>query len=225
MQSKFNLSATCQIPVLSHFYEKYFDETGIFVEVGAYDGESFSNTSCLADLGWEGLYIEPHPEFAKKCLQRHHKNNVKVYNYAIDSVPGTKTLHVGDALTTMSDATKSAYNSISWSKHISFDSSIQIQAIRLDSLLNTAGIAKEFDLLVVDVEGYELNVFNSFDIDEWKPKMVIVELNDYHPSFWKNESLIRSSKIIRSLLSLNSYFQLYADHINTIFLHKDHMKA
>ena len=25
---------------------------GVFVDVGAYDGETYSNTSCLADLGW-----------------------------------------------------------------------------------------------------------------------------------------------------------------------------
>ena len=224
MHSNLILSKTCQIPTLSHYYERYFDRPGIFVEVGAYDGESFSNTSGLADIGWEGHYIEPHPDFAQKCLHRHTKNNVKVYPFAIDSIPGMKTLHVGDALTTMSDVTRNAYDSIPWARHVNFDSSIQIQSIRLDDMLNATGIPKAFELLVVDVEGYELNVFNSFDIDEWKPKMVIVELNDYHPSFWHDEQLTRPSKIVRSYLTLNSYLQVYADHINTIFVHKSCIK-
>ena len=44
---------------------------GTFVEIGAYDGESFSNTSFLADLGWNGLYVEPVPKFAALCRARH----------------------------------------------------------------------------------------------------------------------------------------------------------
>lgn len=38
------------------------DHQGFFVELGAGDGVSFSNTKMLEDeLGWTGLLIEPHP--------------------------------------------------------------------------------------------------------------------------------------------------------------------
>ena len=218
------LSETCQIPVLEHYFNKYFKTVGTFVEVGAYDGESFSNTSGLADIGWVGHYIEPHPEYAKKCLLRHKNNKITVYNYAIDEVAGTKTMHVGGALTTMSDETKSAYASISWSKHVRFETSIEIEAIRLDSLFIEKKIPFSFELLVVDVEGLELNVFRSFDLSKWQPKMIIVELNDYHPSFWSDDNLILSSKLVRSHLLLNSYLQVYADNINSIFIHKSIMQ-
>ena len=52
----YTLSLTCQIPDLDKIYTKYFgeDTDRIFVEVGAFDGESVSNTSCLADAGWKG---------------------------------------------------------------------------------------------------------------------------------------------------------------------------
>lgn len=33
---------------------------GLFVEVGAYDGESFSNTSCLAGMLRAGGAVQPH---------------------------------------------------------------------------------------------------------------------------------------------------------------------
>lgn len=81
-----------QIPNLDSIYQKYFTRffgipyQGFFVEVGAYDGESYSNTSGLADSGWNGLYIEPVFEYYNKCLIRHKNNSVKVINCAIGSM-------------------------------------------------------------------------------------------------------------------------------------------
>ena len=81
----YKLSKTCQIKKLSSIYEDFFGtiDNGVFVEVGAYDGESFSNTSGLADRGWSGLYIEPIKLSYENCLKRHKNNNVKVLNNAI----------------------------------------------------------------------------------------------------------------------------------------------
>ncbi len=48
---------------------KFFDgrRTGIYVEVGAYDGVGFSNTYFLDALGWEGILVEPAPDQAEAC--------------------------------------------------------------------------------------------------------------------------------------------------------------
>lgn len=54
-------------------YEKYFkkmDKPGIFVEVGAYDGKTYSNTLLLEEyLGWHGLCIEPLAAAYKQLIQ------------------------------------------------------------------------------------------------------------------------------------------------------------
>src|SRR5579872_3076879 len=45
-----------------HLYETYFTSTknGVFVDVGAYDGEKLSNTYFFEKaLGWKGVCIEP----------------------------------------------------------------------------------------------------------------------------------------------------------------------
>jgi hypothetical protein len=67
---------TCQVPFFKSISDVYlfvfgYREAGLFVEVGAYDGESFSNTSGLADLGWAGHYIEPIPQYAAAAAARH----------------------------------------------------------------------------------------------------------------------------------------------------------
>ena len=54
--------------VLADIYARMFPLSGgTFVEVGAFDGWSYSHTVCLAQLGWRGLYIEPVPEHAALC--------------------------------------------------------------------------------------------------------------------------------------------------------------
>jgi hypothetical protein len=75
---------TCQIPMFHSLSDVYrflwgYSEVGTFVEVGGFDGQSFSNTCTLADVGWEGHYVEPIPEFAAQCKARHISNEgVKV---------------------------------------------------------------------------------------------------------------------------------------------------
>jgi FkbM family methyltransferase len=215
--SKLKLSRSCQIPILTHYFECYLPQQGTFVEAGAYDGESYSNTSGLADAGWRGIYIEPVPEFAQKCLLRYQANNVSVFNYAISDTAGELEINVGEALSSASKDTVDAYTTIDWAAHVKFESSVIVKSLTLDVFLSSIQIQPNFDLLVVDVEGFEENVFRGFNLKIWRPKMMIVELNDYHSSFNSNEKLQQSSRIVRKLILDNDYKQVYADEINSIF--------
>ena len=63
MNGKYNTkvpnSNKCQIPNLADIYLENFGykRDGYFVEVGAYDGVSWSNTFGLAAIGWGGRYL------------------------------------------------------------------------------------------------------------------------------------------------------------------------
>ena len=213
------LSPTCQIPNLLHFYAKYFNNVGTFVEVGAYDGQSFSNTSVLADSGWKGYYIEPVSEFAYRCRLRHQNNNVSVSNIAISDSVGTLQLAVGGVLSTASTETRDAYKSIDWANQLPFeDQTRTIECHTLDYFLEHQQVPRGFALLVVDVEGHEEKVFKGLSLPAWHPKMIIVELNDYHPSFNKFPELQSSSKQLRHSILEFGYMQAYCDEINTIFV-------
>jgi FkbM family methyltransferase len=213
-------SKTCQIQNLSTIYEKVFGRTstGTFVEVGGYDGESFSNTSCLADVGWSGLYVEPVPAFAQQCSFRHKNNNVLVAQRAISQEPGKITLHVGGTLTTTKKGHVEAYNEIDWAKGHHHGQQIEVRCDRLDTIMTKAQTPKNFDLLVVDVEGSEPEVFRSFDLDVWQPRMMIVELEDEHQSFQTYIDIVNPIKELRAKIVSSGYKELYKDQINTIFI-------
>ena len=221
----YKVSESCQIDTLSDIYTKYFGypSKGYFVEVGAYDGEFVSNTSCLADHGWEGLYIETIYDHYLKCMKRHDKNDVTVANVAIGLEEGETTIYYGDTLTTLDKDQVKRYSEMDVFQHISFSTTVCDQ-MRLDTLMEKIEVPKEFDVLVVDVEGKEAEVFETFELDEWKPKMLIIELEDEHPSFQKYEDLVNRIKDLRGYILDKGYCEIFKDHINTVFVREDLFK-
>lgn len=217
----YNLSSTCQIPNLNKIYEKYFgDNIGIFVEVGAFDGESVSNTSCLADSGWTGYYIEPVKEHYEKCIERHkNNNNVKVSNFAIGTKEGLVPIYCSGIVSTLDEEQAKNVSSMELFGNPQYTVSQCIQ-IKLENYLKLEKIPKNFDLLVVDVEGREENVFESFNFNDWKPKMMIIELIDNHPFFVENKTLVESCRRVRKYIIDFGYFEVFRDEINTIFVLK-----
>jgi len=215
----YNISADCQVKTLNDIYTKYFGypSTGFFVEVGAYDGEFVSNTSFLADMGWNGLYIEPIYDYYKKCLKRHEKNNVTVANVAIGLEEGEVKIYRGETLSTLNAEQVNRYKEIDWSSHINFEETTCDQ-MRLDTLMKKLNVPKNFDILVVDVEGKESEIFQTFDLNEWCPKMLIVELEDEHPSFQNYPDLIEEIKCLRKFIKSKDYTEIYRDSVNTVFV-------
>jgi len=214
-------SKSCQVKRLDQIIGNRFDlkRPGHFVEVGAYDGERFSNTSWLADNGWRGVYVEPSRQFSQLCRFRHIFNQTQVLNLAAGEQEGEVMLMQSEALSTMCEGTFDEYSRIPWAKK-QLKKQLKHQATRvcrLDSILKNTKTPVGFDLLVVDVEGYEENVFKGFDLSHWKPKMLIVELCDAHPDFSGNKELVNSASRVRQSILEAGYTEIYKDEINSIF--------
>lgn len=56
--------------------ETYRKHPGTFIELGAYDGRTHSNTRLLEQMGWTGILIEGCDEFAAKCRKMRPKAEV-----------------------------------------------------------------------------------------------------------------------------------------------------
>ena len=221
-QNTYNVSNTCQIQDLNLIYEKYFGYSSnrFFVEIGAYDGETFSNTSCLADHGWKGIYVEPVDQYYLQCLERHKNNNVLVIQCSIGNEEKETEIYVGGGLTTTNKKLVEIYSEIDWSKDYVFYKD-KCNQIKLNTLLSNQNVTPNFDLLVIDVEGNEENVFSEFDLKYWNPQMMIVELIDNHHSFQKYSDHVKSNKNLRNKILTFDYIEIYKDEINTVFVKKD----
>jgi FkbM family methyltransferase len=211
---------SCQIPGLAEIYLRVFGyrTNGTFVEVGAYDGETVSNTSCLADIGWRGVYIEPVPQYAQACRDRHRANgNVSVVQCAVGQSETPVSLHVGGVLSTSDPQMVRVYGQIDWAAGFHRGASLVVPQRRLEAILTAEKISPGFELLVIDVEGGEEGVFAGFDLAAWRPQMLIIELEDYHPSFQKFPSVVERARRIRNMVVANGYTEIYRDTINTVF--------
>lgn len=219
----YKASPTCQVPNIGWKWEAIFGQMthGFFVEVGAYDGESYSNTSCLADVGWSGLYIEPITEFADRCALRHRKNSrVQVVNCAASDEVENIRIFLGDVFTTVVDAQVADYEKISGANGLHRGEMREVPAAPLDVILDRNNVAPRFDLLVIDVEGAEEKVMRGFTLDRWLPKAILIELEDEHPDFHKNSRIVQCVTRVRTLIENAGYRLYFKDHINSLYVLK-----
>ncbi|MBV8392638.1 MAG: FkbM family methyltransferase [Alphaproteobacteria bacterium] len=215
--SLFKPPDSCQIPILGGLYEALFGSRtdGTFVEVGAFDGETYSNTSCLADLGWHGLYIEPVGARWWQCRERHRRNpRVSTLNCAIGPEAAMIRLWESGPKTSGSPLLVDPVEG-----RVSGDAAhaIEVPQMRLDTAMTEAGIAPGFDLLVVDVEGMEEQVFASFVLEEWRPVCMIVELTDHGPARATDDGLVAAGRRVRAAIAATGYDEVYRDATNTVF--------
>ncbi len=201
-----NASASCQVPFLELFLHNFGLHTasgGIFIEIGAYDGITHSNTAHLADAGWSGLYFEPHPFYYQKCKERHISNEkVQVLNLAVGSK--NSEIFLTDQLT--------------FSK-VSNSGDIVAKQVVFDDFLRQINFRNQIDLLVVDVEGYEDEVFSGINLKTLNPKVIIIE-KDCLNFFIDMDDKAKESKSIQLILSCG-YRLLFSDGINSLFVSAD----
>ena len=210
---------TCQITELASLYSLYLGEQseGFFVEVGAYDGISFSNSSCLAEAGWSGILIEPIPEFAHSCRNRYATNEgIKVVEAAIGERNGIATITVAGSLTTTNTTLLQSYKDIEWAQSsVSNTHSISVSLRTLDDVLRDTAAPMPIDVLIVDVEGSEESVFKGFTFQTWRPKMIIAELAHTHPDL---HEISLGDANLQKLIQDHGYSIVYKDKINIVFV-------
>lgn len=155
------------------FILDYFKGDGNFLDIGAYDGKTFSNTHALALKGWKGVCVEP-----SKCVYRtleelYSKNkNIELYNTCIGDYDGEIDFYDsgGDAVS----STDTTHVQL-WSTHCKFEKTTS-EIMTVASLLKESKI-KTFDFVNIDVENDSLafSILRQLDIKGLGVKMFIIE--------------------------------------------------
>jgi FkbM family methyltransferase len=161
--------------------------SGFFIEAGASDGISQSNTLYFEKYkNWTGILIEPIPELAIQCKE--NRPNCIVENCALVSFDYTETFvemrycrlmsTVKGALTTPEVEEDHIRRGCEMQGVSSYD--LQVPARTLTSILNEYNVTT-IDFFSLDVEGYEINVLKGIDFEKHRPNLMLVEALD--PSF------------------------------------------
>jgi FkbM family methyltransferase len=189
-------------------------KNGFYVEAGANDGITQSNTMLLEkEYGWKGLLIEPSFKAYEMCKKNRSKDNI-IINCALVSTDNIKSIE-GD----FDGVLMSSINGERTSRqHLK----IEVPAYTLSHIVKENNI-QEIDFMSLDVEGYELEVIKGINLAaKWSPKVFLIEVY--------TKDLEKIIEILEPYYSLESNFSNYnkidnpgwdETHNDYLFIKKD----
>jgi FkbM family methyltransferase len=148
---------------------KFFNRKpgGIFVEVGANDPVTGSQTWLLEQNGWHGVLVEP---LAALCDRLRQRKNSQVFQVACSSpeMEGEMNLLIAahDGASTLQKQRDT--------HGTNFIGTERVKVTTLDKVLQSAGVAR-VDFLSLDVEGHEIEVMRGLDFEKFKPALILIE--------------------------------------------------
>lgn len=162
MRSIFPQSAELELKLefLANASAKYF------VEVGANQPRTLSQTWELEQRGWTGVLIEPQPELADRLRQ---ERSAQVFAVACSSRASS-----GQSMTLHLAGPHSSFDQELNLPGVKPHGSISVPLLSLDAVLESAG-ATTVDFMSIDVEGHELEVLDGCDLQRWRPRLLMVE--------------------------------------------------
>jgi FkbM family methyltransferase len=168
-------------------YEKFFKDkrNGVFVDVGAHDGITYSNTYFFEkDLGWTGICIEPIPEVYEQL--KRNRNCLCIQGCIFqdrEEVPFLRVSGYAEMLSGIlanynSEHIKRIKREIA--QHGGRSEVIKIRCYSLTKLLLDHEI-NHVDYLSIDTEGGELAILRSIDFTRINIDIIEVENNYNDP--------------------------------------------
>lgn len=168
---------------------EYLDyDNGVFVEAGANDGISQSNTCFYErEKNWTGLLVEPNVSKFNQCKINRPKSYVE--NYALVSKNYNGNTIQGDFSDTNYNSLVASVTDIGdWDniylrsrRNYIVDNNVNlatVETITLTKLLDKHGITN-IDFFSLDVEGYEISVLNGLDFYRFRPKYILIETANF----------------------------------------------
>lgn len=187
---------------------RYLDyRNGFFIEAGANDGYSQSNTYYLENsMGWSGILIEGIPDLAEMCRK----------NRARSKVVGCALVADQEATTTVKMRFANLMSVVEGSlgertdEHVQLGLKVQnlaesyevnVPTRTLTSILDELAPGRPIDFFSLDVEGYELEVLRGLDLELHAPTFMLIET-------WKPDEvteLLRDRYEMIEQLSVHDY--------------------
>ncbi|MFE5320267.1 FkbM family methyltransferase [Paenibacillus sp. NPDC056579] len=185
--------------------DKYLNELvfegkcgGYFVDIGAYDGVTFSNSYFFEkQMGWNGICVEPMPHIYNQLIRN---RKCVCIEGAIAGEEREQDFLVAKGVEMLSGLVDSydirhlnLIDSYKGEKEI-----IRVNTFKLQSILDNNQI-KHIDFCSIDTEGSELKVIQSIDLDKVDVRCFVVE-NNYHDSVLREYLLSRNYSLVERIV-------------------------
>lgn len=169
-------------------------EKGFYVDVGCFHPTNLSNTWLLYQHGWRGICIDPNPGLEWLFPQQRPGDIFEAV--AVSRNEGTANFYLGSF---------GVHSSLKPSA-LSSGECIEVKVESLQTILQRHN-SPAIDVLSIDAEGAEIDILESFDWNQYHPRLVIVEYN----------SADKINEQLQSTLINKGYNLLFINNWNYIF--------
>lgn len=183
-----------------------------YIDIGANDPFSLSNTAIFYIKGCRGINIEANPNLIGKFLKE-RPDDINL-NIGIGTEEGVFDFYI------MNDPTMSSFSKLESEK---YESTGLFKVIEIKKILSTTiqNILNKYangvfpDFMSLDVEGLDYEVLKTIDYKENAPKVICVEAADYSST----GAGARRSELIEFLV-VNGYIEYANTNLNAIMVKK-----
>ncbi len=143
---------------------------GVVVDVGARGRARSNSYDLMKQFGWRGVLIEANPGLLEEIKRDFAGLDFSLINCAVSDFDGraTFTLGVNEDVSSLNPDMAKA-----WGESPGV---LEVQARRLEPILQEQQVPASFDLLSLDIEGEDIKVLNDLIGGGWyKPRWIIIE--------------------------------------------------
>ena len=151
-----------------------WDYSGFYVDIGAHDPRTLSNTKKFYDVGWRGINVDASADAIMKFM-RHRKRDINV-NVGIGLNKGELDYY------RLSESAMNTFSKEFANKMIENGVSIlgieKIPVIPLSELLDTyLPTGQHIDFLDIDCEGLDVEILQSNNWKRYRPDLILAEIH------------------------------------------------
>jgi FkbM family methyltransferase len=201
--------------ISQHLEKLISKQNGFYVEVGANDGRSSSNTYYLErKFAWNGILIEPilHKHFESK-IHRDSNSNEFIYGACVSENYESESIKLYYSnLMTSPDYGKGQENANKGKTFLSNKEEvvpIWAPALTLKSIMAESNVS-HIDFLSIDVEGGELEVLEGFDWTSTTVDLILIESTRNSPAL----QLLLDKGFIHLVDMINNHIFIRKIHTN-----------
>ena len=198
------------------FLEKFFfkKNKGFYIDVGCYHPMSGNNTYLLYKKGWRGINFDI-SEFSIELFNFFRKKDKNIW-CGISNKKSSKKIFYRKKINMLNTLNKNIAK-------IHFKNGYSTKVIKVNTLnyflKKIDKTRKKIDLLKIDVEGEELNVLKSINLNYYKPTLISVEIHNQNSMYQDNSKYFKKN-IIYKFLTSKKYKMIWRNKYSFIFKNK-----
>jgi len=190
-----------------------------YLDLGANHAKEMNNTYYFYQNGASGVLVEANPSLIPE-LHFYRYNDIILNNLVSVSSEEEMDFYVlsGDGLSTPNK--EQAEETCKINPAITIKNVVKVSSITVDDIIEKYFGGEAPNFISIDIEGYDLEIIKSIDLEKYRPLVIIVESIEYRPYLPIN---VKVNDVLE-YLNTKDYIEYAFTGINSIFIDSRYMK-